>query len=69
MSSDSDEEPLNFRDYRGIADEIENYKSNPETAEMFVSGWDDADDGVDIVKNPKGKNYFIISCPYSCLSF
>ncbi|XP_022117497.2 ankyrin repeat domain-containing protein 49 [Pieris rapae] len=53
MSSDSEEEALTTRDYQEIAEEIEKYKRDPETSEMFVSGWDDADVGVDIVKNPK----------------
>lgn len=52
--SDSEEESVNVRNYEEIAKEIERRKTNPETSGMFVSGWDDADQDVDIVKNPKG---------------
>ncbi|XP_014356148.2 ankyrin repeat domain-containing protein 49-like [Papilio machaon] len=51
--SDSEEESVNARNYEEIAKEIERCKRNPETSGMFVSGWDDADQDVDIVKNPK----------------
>ncbi|CAH2050245.1 unnamed protein product, partial [Iphiclides podalirius] len=51
--SDSEDEATNARTYQEIANEIERYKSNPETSGMFVSGWDDADQDVDIVKNPQ----------------
>ncbi|CAK1544627.1 unnamed protein product [Leptosia nina] len=53
MSSDSEEEALTSKDYMEIANEIEEYKKNPKTSGMFVSGWDDDDVGVDVVKNPK----------------
>lgn len=53
--SDSEEDEYKLRkNFQEISDEIERYKSNPETAGMFVSGWDDAEQDVDSVKNPKG---------------
>ncbi|CAG4979263.1 unnamed protein product [Parnassius apollo] len=51
--SDSENEEIYARNYQEITDEIERCKRNPETSGMFVSGWDDADQDVDIVKNPK----------------
>ncbi|XP_034836077.1 ankyrin repeat domain-containing protein 49 [Maniola hyperantus] len=51
--SDSEEEEIKLKDFKEISDEIERCKKNPETSGMFVSGWDDADQDVDIVKNPK----------------
>ncbi|VVC90540.1 ankyrin repeat domain-containing protein 49 [Leptidea sinapis] len=53
MSSDSEEDEAVRQDFKEIADEIERCKRNPETSGMFVSGWDDADQDVDLVKNPK----------------
>ncbi|XP_059048143.1 ankyrin repeat domain-containing protein 49-like [Achroia grisella] len=52
--SDFDENDFDsLRDIHDIHDEIEKYKRNPETSGMFVSGWDDADQDVDLVKDPK----------------
>ncbi|CAH2238948.1 ankyrin repeat domain-containing protein 49 [Pararge aegeria] len=51
--SDSEDEEFKLKDFKEISDEIERCKSNPDTSGMFVSGWDDADQDVDIVKNPK----------------
>ncbi|XP_068626638.1 ankyrin repeat domain-containing protein 49 [Battus philenor] len=51
--SDSEDESLNIRNYKEVADEIKRCKRNPATSGMFVSGWDDADQDVDLVKNPK----------------
>lgn len=48
---DFDSEPGSLQD---IHEEIERYKKNPSTSGMFVSGWDDADQDVDVVKDPKG---------------
>ncbi|XP_047984923.1 ankyrin repeat domain-containing protein 49-like [Leguminivora glycinivorella] len=45
------EEPV--RSFHDIHDEIERCKKNPATSGMFVSGWDDADEGVEEVKDPK----------------
>ncbi|KAM3967578.1 ankyrin repeat domain-containing protein 49 [Aphomia sociella] len=51
--SDSDSDSYDKKDIQEIHDEIEKYKRNPETSGMFVSGWDDADQDVDVVKDPK----------------
>ncbi|CAG9796701.1 unnamed protein product [Diatraea saccharalis] len=51
--SDSEEETFDFKKFKEIKDEIERCKTNPETSGMFVSGWDDADQDVDVVENPK----------------
>ncbi|XP_026758729.1 ankyrin repeat domain-containing protein 49 [Galleria mellonella] len=56
MMSDSDSDgndSFNPKDIHEIHDEIEKYKSNPETSGMFVSGWDDANQDVELVKDPK----------------
>ncbi|XP_072944800.1 ankyrin repeat domain-containing protein 49-like [Epargyreus clarus] len=50
--SDSEEEQY-AKDYKEIAEEIKQRKSNPQTSGMFVSGWDDADQDVQLVKDPK----------------
>lgn len=52
--SDSEGEISAVQDFKDIADEILRCKKNPETANMFVSGWDDADQDVEVVKDPKG---------------
>ncbi|OWR54015.1 ankyrin repeat domain-containing protein 49 [Danaus plexippus] len=51
--SDSEGEISAVQDFKDIADEILRCKKNPETANMFVSGWDDADQDVEVVKDPK----------------
>lgn len=51
MSDSEDESKI--KDFKEISDEIERCKMNPATSGMFVSGWDDADQDVDLVKNPK----------------
>ncbi|XP_041975622.1 ankyrin repeat domain-containing protein 49 isoform X2 [Aricia agestis] len=51
--SDSEDDDIFKRDFNDIADEIDRCKKNPETSGMFVSGWDDADADVNVVKNPK----------------
>ncbi|XP_047025204.1 ankyrin repeat domain-containing protein 49 [Helicoverpa armigera] len=51
--SDSEDENKEIKSFEEIHDEIQEYKRNPETSEMFVSGWDDADQDVDVVKDPK----------------
>lgn len=53
--SDSDEEEVVRQDFKDIADEIDRCKKNPETSGMFVSGWDDDDQDIQDVTNPKGK--------------
>ncbi|CAH0724750.1 unnamed protein product, partial [Brenthis ino] len=50
--SDSEDEGK-IQDFKEISEEIEKCKKNPETSGMFVSGWDDADQDVNIVKDPK----------------
>ncbi|KAJ2947777.1 hypothetical protein O0L34_g9559 [Tuta absoluta] len=51
--SDSDESyTVNPTSLEDIHDEIEKCKSNPDTAGMFVSGWDDADEDVDPITDP-----------------
>lgn len=52
MSDSEDESKI--KDFKEISEEIERCKMNPATSGMFVSGWDDADQDVDLVKNPKG---------------
>lgn len=52
--SDSEDEETHIKSFAEVHKEIEAFKKNPETSGMFVSGWDDADQDVDIVKNPKG---------------
>ncbi|XP_045458809.1 ankyrin repeat domain-containing protein 49 [Melitaea cinxia] len=51
MSDSEDESKI--KDFKEISEEIERCKMNPATSGMFVSGWDDADQDVDLVKNPK----------------
>ncbi|XP_026731255.1 ankyrin repeat domain-containing protein 49 [Trichoplusia ni] len=51
--SDSEDEEKHIKSFAEVHKEIEAFKKNPETSGMFVSGWDDADQDVDIVKNPK----------------
>lgn len=52
--SDSEDEETATRSFTEIQREIEQCKKNPETSGMFVSGWDDADEGVTTVSDPKG---------------
>jgi hypothetical protein len=68
------EDPI--RSFHEIHDEIERCKKNPATSGMFVSGWDDADEDVEEVKDPKGNlhlwhlagysltHYFYVNGPY-----
>ncbi|RVE49352.1 hypothetical protein evm_005967 [Chilo suppressalis] len=51
--SDSEDDISEINNFKEIQAEIEKCKRNPETSGMFVSGWDDADQDVDVVKNPK----------------
>ncbi|KAL4716026.1 hypothetical protein ACJJTC_002791 [Scirpophaga incertulas] len=51
--TDSDEDNLNFDDLQNITKQIERYKNDPDTSGMFVSGWDDADQDVTVVDDPK----------------
>ncbi|XP_013194725.1 ankyrin repeat domain-containing protein 49 [Amyelois transitella] len=53
MSEDEDYDTFNVKNLQDIHDEIEKCKKNPKTAGMFVSGWDDAEQDIDVVKNPK----------------
>lgn len=55
--SDSEDENQTVKSFEEIHDEIQKYKRNPETSGMFVSGWDDADQDVEVVKDPKGEYY------------
>lgn len=50
-SEDSDD---HIKDLLEIKNEIQKRKTDPATSGMFVSGWDDADADVDVVKDPKG---------------
>lgn len=52
--SDSEGSDDQIKDLLEIKHEIQKYKSNPATSGMFVSGWDDADQDVEIVENPQG---------------
>lgn len=61
-SEDSDlfeEQPK--RSFQDIHAEIERCKKNPATSGMFVSGWDDPDEDVEEVKDPKGKKKPIVT--------
>lgn len=51
--SDEDDSDVEAKYFKEISDEIQTLKKNPETSGMFVSGWDDADQDVDLVKDPK----------------
>ncbi|XP_075971213.1 ankyrin repeat domain-containing protein 49-like [Anticarsia gemmatalis] len=51
--SDTEDEETQVRSFSEIHEEIERCKKNPETSGMFVSGWDDADQDVDTIKDPK----------------
>ncbi|XP_028176344.1 ankyrin repeat domain-containing protein 49-like [Ostrinia furnacalis] len=53
MSDSDDSDIYQHRAFREIHRAIRNYKKDPKTAGMFVSGWDDADEGVDEVENPE----------------
>ncbi|XP_037298583.1 ankyrin repeat domain-containing protein 49 [Manduca sexta] len=53
MSDSENSETTEYNNFKEIQEEIEKCKRNPETSGMFVSGWDDADQDVDVVKNPK----------------
>ncbi|XP_049881041.1 ankyrin repeat domain-containing protein 49-like [Pectinophora gossypiella] len=53
MSDSEDSDNFDPNELQDIHDEIEKCKKNPSTAGMFVSGWDDADQDVDVVKDPK----------------
>lgn len=59
--SDSEDSDDQMRKMLEIKNEIDKCKRNPETSGMFVSGWDDADQDVDVVKNPKGIKTVYIS--------
>lgn len=52
--SDSEDENRELKSFAEVHDEIKQCKRNPETSGMFVSGWDDADQDVEEVKDPKG---------------
>lgn len=52
--SDSEDENKEMKSFAEVNDEIKQRKRNPETSGMFVSGWDDADQDVEEVKDPKG---------------
>lgn len=54
MSDSDDSDTVDPRRYQEISEEIMKYKKNPETAGMFVSGWDDADQDIAAVEDPKG---------------
>ncbi|KAJ8735468.1 hypothetical protein PYW07_007088 [Mythimna separata] len=51
--SDSEDENKEMKSFAEVHDEIKQCKRNPETSGMFVSGWDDADQDVEEVKDPK----------------
>lgn len=53
--SDSEGSDDQIKDLLEIKHEIQKCKNDPATSGMFVSGWDDADQDVDVVKDPKGK--------------
>ncbi|KAJ0182618.1 hypothetical protein K1T71_001987 [Dendrolimus kikuchii] len=53
IMSDSEDSDTYVNDFKDLQDEIDKCKRNPETSGMFISGWDDADQDVDIVQNPK----------------
>lgn len=50
-SEDSDDQ---IKDLLEIKHEIQKRKTDPATSGMFVSGWDDADQDIDVVKDPTG---------------
>lgn len=52
--SDSDDSDGRVKDLINIKKEIDTYKKNPDTSQMFVSGWDDADQDIDVIEDPKG---------------
>lgn len=52
--SDSEDEGAKIQEFKEVAEEIKKCKKNPETSGMFVSGWDDADQQIDVVKDPTG---------------
>ncbi|GBP29291.1 Ankyrin repeat domain-containing protein 49 [Eumeta japonica] len=53
MSDSDDSDTFDRKGFQDVAAEIERCKKNPETSGMFVSGWDDADQDIDFVKDPK----------------
>lgn len=58
MSDSEDSDVVDPRPLEEIHKEIKRCKKNPTTSTMFVSGWDDADDDVAVVSDPKGRyNY------------
>lgn len=52
--SDSEDSDDQVKDLLNIKKEIDTYKKNPATSQMFVSGWDDPDQDIDLVEDPKG---------------
>lgn len=52
-SEDSDNHIYDYKSFDQVSEEIQRRKKNPETSQMFVSGWDDADQDLDLVKDPK----------------
>lgn len=60
MSDDEDVDAFDFKSFQEVSDDINQHKTHPDTSGMFVSGWDDADQGVEEVKDPKGKLYVYI---------
>lgn len=56
--SDSEDENTQLKSFSEIHEEIERCKKNPDTSEMFISGWDDTDQDVNVVKDPKGKTLY-----------
>lgn len=61
MSDSEDFDNFQYNDFKDVNEEINQLKRNPQTSGMFVSGWDDADQDVDIVKNPKGKLLILLN--------
>lgn len=55
MSDSEDSDTVDPRPLEEIQEEIKKCKKNPSTSSMFVSGWDDADEGVQAVQDPKGE--------------
>lgn len=70
--SDLEDEEVKIKEFKEVAEEIKRCKKNPETSGMFVSGWDDADQDVNVVKDPTGilykvKNFFVLLLDFSPL--
>lgn len=60
--SDSEDETKIVKSFEEIHNEIKQCKRNPETSGMFVSGWDDPDQDVEEVKDPKGVYFIYFIC-------